>query len=141
MVGHGALQSQAAEPAIGEVQMYLVAQPSLGPDAHAVADDEHPDHQLRVDRWAAGLAVKRLQMLADARQVHEAVNRTKHVVRRDVPLQVEAVEQRLLRHRPLAHHRLVSASLANIESDHQRYCKTAFFNTNAHVWTALRWQA
>jgi hypothetical protein len=31
------------------------------------------------------------------------------VIGRDMSLQVEAVEQRLLRHRSLAHHRLVSA--------------------------------
>ncbi|WP_415640802.1 hypothetical protein, partial [Sphingomonas zeae] len=37
--------------------------------------------------------------------------------------------QRLLRDRPLAHHRPVSAYLPKIESNHQRDCKRAFFNT------------
>ncbi len=46
-----------------------------------------------------------------------------------MPLQAEAVEQRLLRHRPLAHHRPVSARLAKIKSDHRHHCKADFFNT------------
>ena len=73
MVGHIPVEPQSAEPAIGKVQMHLVAQPTLGTDPHAVTDNEHPDHQRGVDRWPSHLAVERLQMLADARQVHEPV--------------------------------------------------------------------
>ncbi len=46
---------------------------------------------------------------ADIRQVDEPVDRTKQMIRRHMPFQAEVVEQRLLRHRPLAHHRPVSA--------------------------------
>jgi hypothetical protein len=52
------------------------------------------------------------------------------MIRRHVPLQAEAVEERILRHRPLAHHRPVSTRLAAIESDHHQYCKPAFFQHN-----------
>ena len=111
VVGHIAFQPEPAEPAIGEVQMHLLAQPPLGPDADAVADDQHPDHQLGIDRGPTGRAVERPQMLANARQVDEPVDRAQQMIRRNMPLQVEAVEQRLLRHRPLAHHPTVSACL------------------------------
>jgi hypothetical protein len=50
-------------------------------------------------------------MLANARQVDEPVDRAQQMIRRHVPLKVKALEQRLLRHRPFAHHRPVSASL------------------------------
>jgi hypothetical protein len=63
------LESEPAEPAIGEVQVHLLAEPTLGPDAEAVADDQHPDHQLRVDRGPPDLAVERAQVRAQARQV------------------------------------------------------------------------
>ena len=106
VVRHVALQAEPAEPAIGEVEMHLLAEPPLRADAEAVADDQHPDHQLRVDRGPPDLAVEGPQMRADARQVDEAVDRAKQVVGRDVPLQAELVEQRLLHHRPFAHHRL-----------------------------------
>jgi len=65
MVGHVAFQTQVAEPAIRQVQMQLVAQTTLRPDPHAVADDQHPDHQLRIDRRTARLAIKRPQVRAD----------------------------------------------------------------------------
>ena len=52
-------QVQPAEPAIRQVQVDLLAQPALGANAEAVADDQHADHQLRIDRWAAGVAVER----------------------------------------------------------------------------------
>jgi hypothetical protein len=44
VIAYVALQTQSAEPTIGEVEMYLVAQPPLGLDAHAVTDEQHPDH-------------------------------------------------------------------------------------------------
>jgi hypothetical protein len=46
-----------------------------------------------------------------------------------MPLDVEAVKQRLLRHRPLTHHRPLSAHLSEIESGRRGYFKTEFFNT------------
>jgi hypothetical protein len=45
-------------------------------------------------------------MRADTGQVDEPINRTKQVISRHVALQAELVEQRLLHHRSLAHHRL-----------------------------------
>ena len=59
----GVAKIEAAEPAIGEVQFDLFAQLPLEADAVAVTDDEHPDHQLGVDRRAADLAVEGLQLL------------------------------------------------------------------------------
>ena len=55
MIGHIAFQPQAAEPAIGKIEMNLLAQATLGADAVAVADDQHPDHQFGIDRGAAGV--------------------------------------------------------------------------------------
>src|SRR5438552_16157671 len=46
----------------------LLAQPTLEADAIAVADDEHSDHQLRVDRGSADVAVERRQLLAKVSQ-------------------------------------------------------------------------
>src|SRR4051794_33341796 len=53
MVGHVALQAEAAEPPVGQVQMDLLTQPPLRPDAEAVADDQHADQQLGIDRRPA----------------------------------------------------------------------------------------
>ncbi len=45
--------------------MHFLAQAPFGPDAEAVADEQHPDHQLRIDRGPTHLAVERTQMRAD----------------------------------------------------------------------------
>ena len=108
VIGHRTIQIEAAEPAIGEVEMHLFAKPPLRPDAHAIAYQQHPDHQLGGDRGSTGRAVKRLQVLADAVQIDEPVNRAQQVIARHVILDAEAVKQRLLHHSPLAHHQHIS---------------------------------
>jgi hypothetical protein len=70
----------------------LVAKATLGPDAHAEADDQHADHQLRIDRTSAHLAVKRLHRLAEVIESETAVN-APHVIDRDVFLKAEIIEQ------------------------------------------------
>jgi len=62
MIRHVALKSDPAKPAIGEIEMHLFAQPALGTDPHDVADDQHPDHQLGIDRGAADGAVERPEL-------------------------------------------------------------------------------
>lgn len=47
MIRRLSIQTQPAEPAIGEVQMHLLVQPSLRTDAHAVAHDQHLHHHSR----------------------------------------------------------------------------------------------
>jgi hypothetical protein len=44
MIGYSAIEPQAAEPAVGQVQMDLFTQAPFGPDAPAVPNDKHPDH-------------------------------------------------------------------------------------------------
>ena len=73
--------------------MDLLTQPPLGTDAERVADNQHPDHQLRVDRWPPGLAVKGTQMFADGGQINEPVDRAQQMIRRDMILEAEAVER------------------------------------------------
>jgi hypothetical protein len=46
------------------VEFDLLAQAALGTDAVAVADNQHPDHELRVDRRPTDLAVEGLQPFA-----------------------------------------------------------------------------
>lgn len=69
MIRHPAIEAEPAEPAMGEVEVHFLAQPPLR-RMKAVTQDRHPDHQLRVDRTPARLAVVRAQVFADARQIH-----------------------------------------------------------------------
>jgi hypothetical protein len=64
--------------------VHLVAQPTFGPNAEAVANDQHADHQLRIDRWAARVAVERLKVDPQLSEVEEAIDATQQVIARDV---------------------------------------------------------
>ena len=77
MIRHPAVETEPAEPAVGEVEVDLVAKPTLGADAEAVADDQHADHQLGIDGRAARRGVERSQLPAQAGQVDEAVDGAK----------------------------------------------------------------
>ena len=68
-------------------------------------------------------------MLADAGQINEPVDRAQQVISRHMILEAEAVKQRLLHHRSLAHHQLVSRFGRSIESEHHHNFKREFFNT------------
>ncbi len=65
MVRHWVRQIEAAEPTVREVQMDFFAQPTLGSNAKAIADQQHADQQLRINRWTACVAIKSGQILAD----------------------------------------------------------------------------
>src|ERR1700722_6530412 len=93
------------KPAVRQIEGDLVAQPPFGANAEAVADNEHPDHQLRIDRRATRLAIVRLQTRSNLRKVDEPVDPAKQVIVGGMPLMVEALEPPPLHPPPLAHHR------------------------------------
>ena len=105
MVRHFAVEAQPAEPAVGQVEVDFLAQAPLGADTKAVPHQQHPDHQLGINRRPTHRAVVRLKVDPNARQIDEPVNRPQHVIARDMPFQAKAVKQRLLHHSPFAHHR------------------------------------
>src|ERR1700722_2442062 len=105
MIGDVAVEPQPTEPAIGQIKMDLLAQPSLRANAESVADDEHSDHQLGIDRRATRLAVVGAQVCANLGQVDEPVDLSQQMIVGHMPLEAETVKQRLLHHPPLAHHR------------------------------------
>jgi hypothetical protein len=71
--------------------------------SHAIADDQHADHQLRVDRGATGVAVVRLQRLTDGIEVKMPVDASQHVIGRDMLIEAEIIKQ-LGRRLLSAHH-------------------------------------
>src|SRR6267154_97255 len=95
VVGNLVVEIEAAEPAVGEVQLDLLAQLPLEAKAVAVTDDEHPDHQLRVDRRPADLAVEGFQLLPKLSQYpgYGWIDAAKKMMLRNTPLEVEEVEQ------------------------------------------------
>src|SRR6516165_3555324 len=54
---------ELAEPPVAKVQLHLLAEAAFVPNAIAVAHNQHPDHQFRIDRWSADGAVIGPQLL------------------------------------------------------------------------------
>lgn len=105
MIRHRGGQIQSAEPPMGQVQMHLVTESPLGPDSHHIADKKHPDHQLRIDRWAACRTSERGEVALDARQFDKPIYPPQHVIPWDMVLNRKLVEQRTLRFLLRTHHR------------------------------------
>jgi len=104
MVRHRAVEPEPAEPAVGEVQVDLLAQPPVRADAEAVADDQHPDQQLRIDRRPTHLAVERRPFAPHPVEFDKPVDRAQQMLRRHMPFERKLVEQRVLADLPLPHH-------------------------------------
>jgi hypothetical protein len=49
MIRDRAFEPQSTKPSIRQIEMRLVAQAPLGSQAVAVADQQHPQHQLGID--------------------------------------------------------------------------------------------
>ena len=79
MIRHLARQAEPTEPPVRQVQMHLLAQPAFRADAVAIADDQHPNQQFRVDRWSSGCAVEWCQVWPNRAEVGEAVDRSQHM--------------------------------------------------------------
>src|SRR5215475_14267357 len=95
MVRHLVVEIEATEPAIGKVKLHFLAQPALRTDAVAVADNQHPDHELGVDRRPADLAVEGPQLLAKVSHYprHHRIDAAKKMVPRNTTFEVEEIEQ------------------------------------------------
>ncbi|KZX95319.1 hypothetical protein A3722_18740 [Sulfitobacter sp. HI0027] len=119
-------QIEAAEPAIREVQMHLFAEPSLRTNAEAIADQQHPDQQLGIDRRAAGMAVEIRKVGADATQVDEPINGSKQVILGNMILQRELVEQRRLRLLSWSHHRQYSPRIKGLNQQFRPRSRKSF---------------
>ena len=105
MIRHLAVQTEPTEPAIGEIEMDLVTEPPFGTDAHAVADDQHAQHQVGINRGPSDRAVERPQLCTDALQINKPFNAAKQMIPWHIIVEAEILEQ--LRRRDLyAHHQL-----------------------------------
>ena len=88
--------------------MHLLAQTALGANAKAVAYDQHPNHQLRIDRRPASVTVEGREMPTQLGQIEETIDATQQVIRRNVIVEIEGIEQVLLRAARSSHHRVRS---------------------------------
>ena len=93
MIGNLAIQTEPAEPPVRQVEVNLFAKPALGSNAHAVAHDQHPDHQCRVDRGSPRPTVEGLQSLTKAIEVEVSIDAPQQMIGRDMVIEAKVVKQ------------------------------------------------
>jgi hypothetical protein len=86
------IQAEPTKPAIRQIEMNFLAQSALGSNAHAIADDQHADHQFRVNRRATGAAVERLQRPPDDVKDEMPVDLAQQVIGGDMLIEAEIIE-------------------------------------------------
>jgi hypothetical protein len=129
MVGNLVLQAKAAKPAVGQIEGHLLAQLALRSNPLAVTHQQHPDHQLRIDRGAAGVAVKRRQLAVEIPEIEDDVNLPEEVVAWNPIVEAEFVEELGLITRQSTHHRGIPRSFHDVresqDADHGHGFSTA----------------
>ena len=93
VVGDLVLDAELAEPAVCEVHLHLTAKRPLRADGEHVTDDEHPDHEHRIDRGAADRGIVGRQLGVHPRQIENGVDLAHQMISRNGIVEVELVEQ------------------------------------------------
>ena len=120
MIGYLVVEIEPAKPPVRKMKFDLLAQPPLGANAVAITDDQHPDHQLGINRRPANVTVEGRQLVTKLNQYpcYDRIDPPQQVVRRDTSFEVEQIKQLALIVRLLTHHGKPSAaeSLPTTES-------------------------
>jgi hypothetical protein len=132
MIGYMAVEAETTKPAICQIEMDFLAQASLGADAKAITDDQHPDHQLGVDRWATHCAVKGGQPPPQLAKLDEPVDGPQHMVSGNVPFKRKLIKQSSLLHSPTSHHDSKSRLSQRLNQRISRVATADFFNRIGH---------
>lgn len=74
MIRHLAYQAEAAEPAVGRIQVHLLAQAPFRANAIAVTHNQHAEHDLGIDRGTAGMAIEGGKVVAEFAQIEQGIN-------------------------------------------------------------------
>src|SRR4051794_1714946 len=128
------IEVEPAEPPICEVHLDLLAQSPLEADSIAVAHDQHPDHQLRINRRPTDLAVEGSQLLAQVSQHlrHHRIDPAQQMARRNAFFEVEQVKQLALIDRLPTHHGKPPPPVAPADGITVRRLSRALFQRYRH---------
>src|SRR3974390_2442796 len=120
MVRDCTIQPKPAKPAICQIEVDLFTEPTLRTDPEAVADQQHPDHQLGIYGWPADAAVEARELASELTELAKPVYRAKQVIRGNVPFERELIEQRSLFDLPKSHHERQSCASTGLNHSSNR---------------------
>jgi hypothetical protein len=104
MIGDHILKPEPTEPPVGQVEINLLTEPPFRADRVAIADQQHPDHQFRINRGATRMAVKGRKLGAQPAQIKDRVETTQQVIARHTVFEIELIKKTVLLSNLLAQH-------------------------------------
>src|ERR1700743_990236 len=104
MIRDSVLDTELAEPPIGEVHLHFTAEQPLRADREDIPHDQHPDHQLWIDRWATHGRIMRSKFAAKPRQIQSGVDLPHQMVFGNRVAEMKLVKQLTLVTLQTAHH-------------------------------------
>src|SRR3984957_9510054 len=129
MVRDGVFDAEFAEPAIGEVHLYLTTDQPLRADRKDIPHDQHPDHQLRIDRRATHGRIMRCKFTAKPGKIENSIDLPHQMIFGDRVVEMKLVEQLTLVTLQTAHHGSTSPRFASTQRNHHsRSLSTDFCN-------------
>src|SRR6202047_4862436 len=111
MVRDGVFDAEFAEPAIGEVHLYLTTDQPLRADRKDIPHDQHPDHQLRIDRRATHGRIMRCKFTAKPGKIENSIDLPHQMIFGDRVVEMKLVEQLTLVTLQTAHHGSTSPAI------------------------------
>src|ERR1700722_18458527 len=105
MVRYPILDAELAKQPISQIALHLRAQLPLGADRKHIADNQHPDHQHRIDRRPTSMRVAGRELLVHPIKIKNAVDLSNQMIRRHHFVEIERVEQLTFCALSPSHHR------------------------------------
>ena len=136
MIRDSVLDTELAEPAIGEVHLHFTADQPLRADRKDIPHDQHPDHQFRIDRRATHGRIVRCKFAAKPGQIESSIDLPHQMIFRNRVAKMKLVEQLTLVTLQTAHHGSTSPRFASTQRNHASpHVSTDFCNKICHKLT------
>ena len=84
VIRHFVFQAEQAEPAVGYIVIHFFAKTACRTNAVAIANDEHANGQLGVNRRSASVALKSSDMRTKLAQIEIVINGTQKMIFRNI---------------------------------------------------------
>src|ERR1043166_6470585 len=130
MVGYPVLNAELAKPPICQIDLHLGTQPPLRADRKHVANNQHSDHQHRIDRRPTCVRVVGRKLLVHPIKIDNAVDLPDQMIGRHHLVEIERVEELTLaalsppHHRPLPRIAILFDGITVHASSQREFCNT-----------------
>ena len=92
MIRDSVLDTELAEPAIGKAHLHFAADQPLRTDRKDIPNDQHPDHQFRIDRWATHGRIMSCKFAAKPRQIESSIDLPHQMIVRNRVVEVKLIK-------------------------------------------------